>query len=41
MYPYMFIKKCSYKCVIIAVYVDDMNLIGTLEKLEHTVAHLK
>lgn len=37
----MFIKKSSSEFAIIAVYVDGMNLIGTLEELEKIVVHLK
>ena len=36
--PCTFIKKSHSRFVIIAVYVDDMNLIGTLEEHE-TTAH--
>ena len=41
LYPYVFIKKSHSGFAIVAVYVDDMNLIETLEKLARTVAHLK
>ena len=37
----MFIKKSHYDFMIVAVYIDDMNLIGTPEELERTTAHLK
>ena len=41
LYPCMFIKKSHSGFVIIAVYVDELNLIGTLEELEKTALHLK
>jgi hypothetical protein len=31
--PYVFIKKSESGFAIIAVYVDDLNLVGTLEEL--------
>ena len=37
----VFIKKSHSGFTIIAVYVDDMNLIETPAKLEEIVAHLK
>ena len=39
--PYMFIKKSHSGLAIVAVYVDDMNLIGTPAELEEIAAHLK
>ncbi|KAM1987667.1 hypothetical protein ACFX15_034892 [Malus domestica] len=36
-----FIKKSHFGFAIIAVYVDDMNLIRTLTELEEIAAHLK
>ena len=36
----MFIKKSETGFAIIAVYVDDMNLIGTPEELSKTVEYL-
>ncbi|XP_070677974.1 uncharacterized mitochondrial protein AtMg00810-like [Malus domestica] len=39
--PCVFIKKSHSGFTIIAVYVDDMNLIETPAKLEEIVAHLK
>ena len=39
--PYVFIKKSEIGFTIITVYVDDMNLIGTLEELSKTVEYLK
>ena len=39
--PCVFIKKSKTGFAIIAVYVDDMNLIGTPEKLSKTVEYLK
>ena len=37
----MFIKKSETGFAIIAVYVDDMNLIGTPEELSETIEYLK
>ena len=37
----MFIKKFETRFAIIVVYVDNMNLIGTLEKLSKTAEYLK
>ena len=37
----MFIKKSEIEFAIIAVYVDDMNLIGTPEELSKTAEYLK
>ena len=39
--PCVFIKKSKIGFAIIAVYVDDMNLIGTLEELSKTIEYLK
>jgi len=39
--PCMFIKKSHSEFAIVAVYVDDMNIMGTLEELEKTALHLK
>ena len=39
--PCVFIKKSHSSFAIIAVYVDDMNHIGTPEELARTAAHLK
>ena len=39
--PCVFIKKSKTGFAIIAVYVDDMNLIGTLEELSKTIEYLK
>ena len=39
--PCVFIKKFETRFVIIAVYVDDMNLIETLEELSKIVEYLK
>ncbi|XP_068304314.1 uncharacterized protein [Pyrus communis] len=39
--PCVFIKKSHFGFAIVAVYVDDMNLIGTPEELARTVVHLK
>ncbi|XP_070681703.1 uncharacterized protein [Malus domestica] len=37
----MFIKKSHSEFAIVAIYVDDMNLIGTPAKLEEISTHLK
>ena len=37
----MFIKKSNIGFAIVAVYVDDMNLVGTLEELHKTTEYLK
>ena len=37
----VFIKKSHSKFAFVAVYVDDMNLIRTLKKLEKIVSRLK
>ena len=39
--PCVFIKKLENGLAIIAVYVDDLNLIGTLEKIIKTANYLK
>ena len=39
--PCVFIKKNGSKFVIIAVYVDDLNLIGTPEELHEAIEYLK
>ena len=39
--PCIFIKKSKIGFAIIAVYVDDLNLIGTLEELTRTTNYLK
>ena len=39
--PCVFIKKTEYGFVIIAVYVDDLNLIETPEELIKTTNYLK
>ena len=36
----MFIEKSKTKFAMIIVYVDDMNLIRTLEELSKTVEYL-
>ena len=40
-YPCVFINKSETGFVIVAVYVDDINLIGTPEELAKTVEYLK
>lgn len=37
----MFIKRTSSRFAIVAVYVDDMDIIGTLKELRETAEHLK
>ena len=39
--PCVFIKKSEKGYVIIGVYVDDLNIIGTPEELPNTVNYLK
>ena len=39
--PCVFIKKSKIVLTIISVYVDDLNLIGTLKELTKTVNYLK
>ena len=39
--PCVFIKKTSSGFAIVEVYVDDMDLIGTLNELEETAMQLK
>jgi len=37
----IFIKKTTFGFVIVAIYVDDLNLIGILEELIKTITYLK
>ena len=39
--PCIFIKKLETRFAIITVYVDDLNLVGTLEELIRTTNYLK
>ena len=39
--PCVFIRTSHFGFAIVAVYVDDMNLIGSLAELEKIVVHLK
>ena len=39
--PCVFIKRCGSEFVIIAVYVDDLNIIGTTNELSEAVVNLK
>ncbi|CAA7040496.1 unnamed protein product [Microthlaspi erraticum] len=39
--PCIFIRKFGKGFVIIAVYVDDLNIIGTPEEISYTVEYLK
>ena len=40
-FPCVFIKKTTSGCVIIAVYVDDLNIVGTNNKIQEVVSYLK
>ena len=39
--PCVFIKKTSFGFAIVAVYVGNMNIIGTLDEIKETAAYLK
>ena len=39
--PCIFIKKLEIGFVILTVFVDELNLIGTLEELTRTTNYLK
>ena len=39
--PCIFIKKSKSKFAVVAVYVKDLNLVGTLEKLTKIANSLK
>ena len=39
--PCVFIKKTSSGFSIVVVYVDDMNIIGTLNEIRETASYLK
>ncbi|KAL4016718.1 hypothetical protein IC575_024375 [Cucumis melo] len=39
--PFVFIKKSQSEFAIIAVYVDNLNIIGTLEELSKAIEYLK
>lgn len=39
--PCLFIKQKGTEFIIIAIYVDDINLVGTKILLEHTITTLK
>ena len=39
--PCIFIKKSETGFAIIVVYVDDLNLVGTLEEIKKTPKYLK
>ena len=39
--PCVFIKETSSEFAIVAVYVDDMNLIGTHDEIKETAELLK
>ena len=39
--PFIFIKKSEAGFAIIVVYVDDLNLVGTLEEFKKTAKYLK
>ena len=38
---YVFIKNPKFGFAIVAVYVDDLNLVGTLEELTKTANYLR
>ena len=40
-YPCIFIKKSETEFAIIVVYVNDINLVGTLKELTRTTKYLK
>ena len=40
-YPCVFIKKTSSRFSIVAVYVDDMNLIDTHDEIKETAKLMK
>lgn len=40
-YPYIFIRKSKSGFTIVAIYVDDMNLIGTSKEPLKVVQYLK
>ena len=37
----IFIKKTTSEFVILAVYVDEINIIGTLEEVKNPIEFLK
>ncbi|CAM8937033.1 unnamed protein product [Rhodiola kirilowii] len=39
--PCVFIKKTTSGCVIISVYVDDLNIIGTSKEILEVISYLK
>ena len=39
--PCIFIKKLETEFAIIAIYVDDLNLVGTPEEITRTTNYLK
>ncbi|CAM8943865.1 unnamed protein product [Rhodiola kirilowii] len=39
--PCVFIKKTTSGCIIIAVYVDDLNIIGTSKEILEVISYLK
>ena len=39
--PCIFIKKTTSEFVILAVYVDEINIIGTLEEVKNPIEFLK
>ena len=40
LYPCVFIKRTSIRFAIVAIYVDDMNIIGNLKEIDDTVTYL-
>jgi len=39
--PCIFIKKTTFRFAIVAVYVNDLNLVDTSEELIKTATYLK
>jgi len=39
--PCVFIKKMNIEFAIVAVYVDDLNIIGTPEEISKTASYLR
>jgi len=39
--PCIFIRRTGSEFVIVTVYVDDINIIGTLEELQKAITFLK
>ena len=39
--PCVVIKKANLRFIIIIIYLDDLNIVGTLEKIPHIANCLK